>query len=82
MDRKKGQGSAVPGEHLTKMQSETEILIPPSAAEEECAKDEAKKRSEYELFVFVYSFIVGSQFIHSVKVAVKPESIPGVWAQG
>ncbi|XP_060774921.1 kinesin-like protein KIF9 [Neoarius graeffei] len=47
--RKNSQGSTVPGEHLTKTQSETEILIPPSAAEEESARDEAKKRSEYEL---------------------------------
>lgn len=61
MDRKNGQGNAGPGDHLTMTQSETEILVPPSAAEtKKSPKDDAKKRCEYELFVFVHSLTVSS----------------------
>ncbi|XP_053089270.1 kinesin-like protein KIF9 isoform X2 [Pangasianodon hypophthalmus] len=41
---KNGQGSTGPGEQLTMMQRETEVLVPPSVAEsKETAKDDAKK---------------------------------------
>ncbi|XP_053484194.1 kinesin-like protein KIF9 isoform X2 [Ictalurus furcatus] len=45
--RKNGQGSTGSGDHLTMTQSETEILVPPSAAEtKKSPKDDAKKRCD------------------------------------